>query len=327
MISVLCPSCGNGNSQDALFCERCGAGVPLGCSSCKRQNNPGSRYCRFCRSSLVSNATGATWPTPGSPPPVRPAKSPSVFANGRQMVRGVVDRLDQSESQVSSVWQSTLAELVGTMLFVFFGAGVVVVSGSLTGGELTVGRLAVIAVAHGLAIALLVYATASISGGHLNPAVTLGAMITRNITAAKGLRFIAAQVVGATFGALAIAATIPNAMDASLGAHELAPGVPDIRGLILEVIITFALVFVIFATVIDRKGIGRLAPLAIGLTVLLGSFVAVPITGASMNPARSLGPALVAAHWETLWLYWAGPLAGGVLASLGYQYLFIRRPG
>ena len=81
------------------------------------------------------------------------------------------------------------------------------------------------------------------------------------------------------------------------------------------------------ATAIDRKGMGRLAPLAIGLTVLVGHVVAVPVTGASMNPARSLGPALVAAEWGTLWLYWAGPLLGGALAGLGYQYLFIRRPG
>ena len=95
----------------------------------------------------------------------------------------------------------------------------------------------------------------------------------------------------------------------------------------MEGVITFALVFVVFATAIDRKGMGRLAPMAIGLTVLVCHVVALPVSGASMNPARSLGPALVAAEWGDLWVYWAGPLFGGALAALGYQYLFIRRPG
>ncbi len=243
------------------------------------------------------------------------------------MVKGFLDRLDSGDVPLTGVWQSIVAELVGTMLFVFFGAGAVVVSGSMTDGELTLGRLVAIALAHGLAIALLVYATANISGGHLNPAVTFGAMITRNVEPAKGLRFIVAQVVGAAFGALLVAATLPNAMDASIGAHTLAPGVPVTRGLLLEIVIAFALVFVVFATAIDRKGMGRLAPLAIGLTVLVCHLVAVPVTGASMNPARSLGPALVAGEWGYLWLYWAGPLLGGALAALGYQYLLIRRPG
>ena len=96
--------------------------------------------------------------------------------------------------------------------------------------------------------------------------------------------------------------------------------------LIMEVIVTFALVFVIFATAVDSRGIGTMAPLAIGLTVAIDHLLAVPITGASMNPARSFGPALVSGSWADHWIYWIGPLLGGVLAGLLYQFVFINRP-
>lgn len=121
-------------------------------------------------------------------------------------------------------------------------------------------------------------------------------------------------------------ATIPGAADTNLGAHALGPDVSVGMGLLMEIVITFALVFVIFATAVDPRGMGNLAPLAIGLTVLADHLLAVPITGASMNPARSFGPALVSGEWAGHWLYWAGPLLGGALAGLVYQIAFINRP-
>ncbi len=222
-------------------------------------------------------------------------------------------------------WRSTLAEFIATLLFVFLGAGSVVVTGGLPNGDLDPSRLVAIALAHGLAIAFLVYATANISGGHINPAVTFAAWLTRKISTARTLMFIAAQLSGAVIGALLLLATIPDASDTNMGAHALGPDVSVSMGLLMEIILTFALVFVIFATAVDPGGMGNLAPLAIGLTVLVDHLIAVPITGASMNPARSFGPALVAGQWSQHWIYWVGPLIGGAGAGLLYQFAFINR--
>jgi aquaporin TIP len=223
-------------------------------------------------------------------------------------------------------WRSTLAEFIATLLFVFLGAGSVVVTGGLPNGDLDAARLVAIAMAHGLAIALLAYATANISGGHINPAVTFAAWLTRKISAARALMFIAAQLGGAVVAALLLLATIPDASHTNMGAHALGPGVSVSMGLLMEIILTFALVFVIFATAVDPGGMANLAPLAIGLTVLVDHLIAVPITGASMNPARSFGPALVAGEWSQHWIYWVGPLIGAVGAGLLYQFAFINRP-
>ena len=235
--------------------------------------------------------------------------------------------LETSKRKFTSreAWRSTLAEFTVTLLFVFLGAGSVVVSGGLPNGDLDAARLGIIAVAHGLAIAILAYATANISGGHINPAVTFAAWMTNKISAARGLMFIAAQLSGAVVGALLLLATIPAAADTNLGAHALGLDVSISMGLLMEIIVTFALVFVIFATAVDPGGMGNLAPLAIGLAVLVDHLVAVPITGASMNPARSFGPALVSGAWSDHWIYWVGPLLGGAGAGLVYQFMFINR--
>ena len=233
--------------------------------------------------------------------------------------------LETSKRKFTSreAWRSTLAEFIVTLLFVFLGAGSVVVSGGLPNCDLDAARLGIIAVAHGLAIAILAYATANISGGHINPAVTFAAWMTNKISAARGLMFIAAQLSGAVVGALLLLATIPA--DTNLGTHALGPDVSISMGLLMEIIVTFALVFVIFATAVDPGGMGNLAPLAIGLAVLVDHLVAVPIIGASMNPARSFGPALVSGAWSDHWIYWVGPLLGGAGAGLVYQFMFINR--
>ena len=142
-----------------------------------------------------------------------------------------------------------------------------IVSGGLPNGDLDAARLAVIALAHGLAIAVLVYATANLSGGHLNPAVTFAALLTKRIRAERGLMFVVAHLAGAALGALLLLAPIPDAADTNLGAHALGPGVSVSMGLLMEIVVTFVLVFVIFSTAVDRGGMGNLAPLAIGLTV------------------------------------------------------------
>lgn len=230
---------------------------------------------------------------------------------------------DDAPSQVA--WRASGAEFIATLLFIFLGAGTVVVTGGLIKDGLTSARLVAIALAHGLAIALLVAATAKISGGHINPAVTFAAMITGKISPTKGLMYVVAQLVGAVVGAWLLTLVIPAAARGNLGAHGLGSGVSAGGGLVAEIVLTFALVFVIFATAMDPKGLGHLAPAAIGLTVLVDHLFGVPVTGASMNPARSFGPALVAGAWDNHWLFWIGPLIGGALAAWVYEGIFMRR--
>jgi len=225
---------------------------------------------------------------------------------------------------MNATWRAPLAEFLATLLFIFLGAGTVVVTGGLMKEGLTSARLVAIALAHGLAIALLVSATAKLSGGHINPAVTFGAILTGKISVNQGIMYVVAQLVGAVVGALLLKGVIPAAAQGNLGAHGLGSGITAGGGLLAEIVLTFALVFVVFATAIDPKGLGHLAPAAIGLTVLVDHLVGVPVTGASMNPARSFGPALAAGAWDNHWVFWIGPLIGGGLAALVYEFLFRR---
>ena len=226
---------------------------------------------------------------------------------------------------MNATWRATLAEFIATLLFVFLGAGTVVVTGGLMKEELTSARLVAIALAHGFAIALLVAATAKISGGHINPAVTFGALLTGKIDPSRAVMYAVAQLLGAVAGAGLLGLVIPGPAQGTLGAHGLGAGVTAGGGLLAEIILTFALVFVVFATAIDPKGLGHVAPAAIGLTVLVDHLIGVPVTGASMNPARSFGPAVVAGAWSDHWVFWIGPLVGGGLAALVYEFLFLRR--
>ncbi|MFC1913912.1 MIP family channel protein [Chloroflexota bacterium] len=222
-------------------------------------------------------------------------------------------------------WRATVAEFIGVLFLVFFGAGAALAALSVSGGTLNAGVILAIATAFGLAIALMVAATANISGGHINPAVTLGAVITGKIGLAKGGMYWFGQLLGAIVGALLLAAALPDAIQGNLGANALAPGVSIGSGLLLETVITFALVFVVFATAVDSKGSKNLAPLAIGMTIFVGHLVAIPFTGTSMNPARSFGPAVIANFWSHHWIFWLGPLIGGGLAAVVYEYVFLRR--
>jgi MIP family channel proteins len=228
-------------------------------------------------------------------------------------------------------WQAVLAELVATLLFVFVGAGSVVVVtqviGASPGLQGDPAALAAIALAHGLAIALLVAGTIKISGGHINPAVTFGAVITGRMKLSTGVLYVAGQIVGAVIGALLLEAAVVSQFEGNLGAHALNLDVLDGEeaGLLVEAALTFLLVFTVFATAMDPRGLANLAPVAIGLAILVDHLVGVPLTGASMNPARSFGPALVADFWDDHWVYWLGPLIGGGLGALAYYFTFMWR--
>jgi MIP family channel proteins len=223
--------------------------------------------------------------------------------------------------------QKLTAEFLGTFALVFFGAGAVCVDYQLrtnaTGG---IGWLA-IALAHGLAIAIMVTAIGHISGGHFNPAVTIGFWVTKKLSTPDTLFYWLAQLAGGTAAAFLLRVVVPEETwrGALLGTPKLLPDFPSWAGLALEATATFFLVFVFFATMVDERGRFRsLGGFAIGLTYTIGILVAGSFTGAALNPARAFGPALASHHWLNQLIYWVGPLGGGFLAGLIYDSLFLK---
>ena len=225
----------------------------------------------------------------------------------------------------SEDYRAGFAEFLATMLFVFLGPGSVIASGiTLPGAQLTADKLLVIAAGHGLAIAVLTWATGHVSGGHLTPAVTFAAWVTGKIGLQRGILYIVAQLVGAVVGAALLGYVMPDAIQGTLGAHGLGAGIDAPTGLVVEIILTFALVGVIFMTALHPRGPGNVAPLAIGFVFLIDQLVGVPLTGASMNPARSFGPAVISGVWADHWIYWVGPLVGGALAAIIASQVFLK---
>ena len=221
--------------------------------------------------------------------------------------------------------QKLVAEFIGTFALIFFGAGAICVDFHLrsTGG---LGLLA-IALAHGLAIAVMVSALGHISGGHFNPAITIGFWVTRRLSTLDSLAYCAAQLAGATAAAFLLKAVIPEdiATNVFLGTPELMRDFPRWSGMALEAVTTFFLVLVVFATAVDSRGTFKaIAGFGIGLTITLGILVAGPFTGGALNPARAFGPAVASGHWLNWGIYWVGPLAGGFIAGLLYDSLFLR---
>lgn len=222
--------------------------------------------------------------------------------------------------------QKLAAEFLGTFALVFFGAGAVCVDRFLqsTGG---IGLFGV-ALAHGLAISVMVLALGLISGGHFNPAVTIGFWVTKRMNTFDVVLYWAAQVAGAIAAAYFLKAIVPEdtARAVALGTPSLLRDFSRLSGMILEALTTFFLVLVIFATAADERLAARpAASFAIGLTVTLGIVVAGPFTGGALNPARAFGPALAMSHWTNWGVYWVGPLAGGFVAGLLYDSVFLRK--
>lgn len=204
------------------------------------------------------------------------------------------------------------AELVGTYALVTAGCGAIVVD-ALTGALTHLG----IALTFGLVIMVMIAATGHLSGAHFNPAVTLAFALTRHFPWRDVPLYLGAQLLGAVAGALTLRALFPEA--ATLGATL--PAGSALQSLGLEILLTAVLMFVIMAVATDTRAVGQLAALAIGGTVALDALWGGPISGASMNPARSFGPALVAAAWRDHWVYWLGPISGACLGALIYQWL------
>jgi MIP family channel proteins len=212
------------------------------------------------------------------------------------------------------------AEFVGTFALVFVGGGAIIAAHDAGGA----GLLAV-AVAHGLILALMVSATMSISG-LLNPALTIGLLAVRRITPRAAGFCIVAQLLGASIAALALKELVPA--DQFAAAHgtiqEIAPGVSLGQALVLEGIATFFLMFMVFGTAIDPEG-PKVGGFAIGLTIGADILAIGPLTGGSMNPARSFGPALISHNFVGQFVYWVGPIGGAIVAAILYDWMLARR--
>jgi aquaporin Z len=209
-----------------------------------------------------------------------------------------------------------VAEFVGAFTLIFVGGGAGIVSG---------GDIVAVALANGLAIGIMVTNLGHISGGHFNPAITLAFVLARRITTRLAGVYWLAQLAGAVAAALLLRGIFEHA--ATLGSVPHAPAISDGKGLIVEVVLTFFLVWAVWATAVDPRGAFKsIAGLAIGLSITMDVFMGGPVTGAAMNPARAFGPELVENFWGEAWIYYLGPALGAVIAALAYEYLYLRPP-
>jgi aquaporin Z len=206
-----------------------------------------------------------------------------------------------------------VAEFIGTFTLIFAGVGSIALGADLTG----------VAFAHGLAIAIMVSMFGHISGGHFNPAITFGFLVTRRIEPVLAVVYWASQFAGAVAAALLLKWLYPG--------DALGAGVPSIHGvgsgeaMVIEIILTFFLVLAVFATAVDPRGTFKsIAGLAIGLTITMDIFAGGRLTGAAMNPARAFGPQLVGDHWSDGWVWYVGPVIGAVVAAVLYEWLYLR---
>ena len=224
-----------------------------------------------------------------------------------------------------------LAELIGTFSLVLFGCGAAVVAGVSTTGPSGIGLLG-ISLAFGLAVVVMAYSIGGITGCHINPAITISMLVAGKIKAGDAVSYIVAQMAGATLGAGVLYVISKGAPGFAMGEWALGSngwgegylgGYNMTSAFVTEAVLTFLFLFVIFATT-SKWGNSTMAGLAIGLTLVLIHLVAIPITGTSVNPARSFGPAIFAQGkaLTQLWLFFAAPIAGGIAAALVWKGLF-----
>lgn len=209
--------------------------------------------------------------------------------------------------------RTLIAEFVGTFALIFIGAGALAINQA---------NLVGVALAHGLVIVAFSYAYGHISGTHINPAVTLGLLVAGEIKFAQAIGYWIVQFAGGIAGALVLKGVLP--VNGDLGVTILSDGVSSTQGLIVEIVLTFFLVNTIFNTAVSGKA-GNLAGLAIGLTLVFCILMGGPLTRASLNPARTLGPAIAIGNYADIWLYFVGPFVGAILAALLYISVFKER--
>lgn len=217
--------------------------------------------------------------------------------------------------------RKVIAELIGTFIFVFLGAGGVITASNLDHST----ALIVAALANGLGLAIAVSITMNISGGHINPAVTISILLARRIEFSLAIAYILAQLFGAILAGYSLLALIPSSIAAQsvYGAPSINPSISIPDAIMLELVMTFILVMAVFGTAVDQRA-PKIAGFGIGLAVFLDVLVGGNLTGAMMNPARAIGPEIAAGFFAGWYVYWIGPIVGGMIASLVYNYLLMK---
>lgn len=215
-----------------------------------------------------------------------------------------------------------LAEMIGTMVLVLMGCG----SAVFNGGCGTPAQVLMVAMAFGLSVVVMAYTIGGISGCHINPAITLGCMLSGRMKSKDGLLYMLFQVIGALIGSSIIALLTSNIdmeYATTTGANSCAPGVSILGGFIAEVVFSFVFILVVLGTTDAKKGAGNFAGLAIGLSLVLVHIVCIPITGTSVNPARSIAPAIFAGGeaLSQLWMFILAPFIGALLASCTWKLI------
>lgn len=221
---------------------------------------------------------------------------------------------------MESTGKAAVAEFVATFALIFIGAAAVIATGlglDLTG----------VALAHGLVLAIMVSVTAHVSGGLVNPAVTIGLWVAGKIASRRAAILIVAQLLGAVAGGLLLRYLVPSELfdAASGGTPILAEGIPAGKGIVIEAATTFLLVFAVFGTAVDPRGpLAKTSGLTIGLVIAFDIMAFGPYTGGAMNPARWFGPALASGTWSDWYVWIIGPIAGGIIAAVLYASVFLK---
>src|SRR5438309_737463 len=212
-----------------------------------------------------------------------------------------------------------LAEFIGTFSFVFIGAG----TAAVVGGGAGLSGITAVAFAHGLTIMAFAFAYGSVSGGHMNPAVTVGVLVAGAMGAGEAIGYIVSQLIGGVAGALLLSVVLGGA-ETGLGmpalAHNLTLGATSLTitpaaGFTIEAVLAFFLVTVVLSTAVAGRA-GNLAPLAIGMTLTLNIIMGGALTGAAFNPARALGPMVATGNFSDAWLYLTAPIVGAIIAAI-----------
>jgi MIP family channel proteins len=215
-----------------------------------------------------------------------------------------------------------IAEFIGTFAFVFISVG------TITADQMLSGRLGPLAIvlASGIALAAMMSATAALSGGHLNPAITFGVFLARKIDRGTAVGYVFSQCLGALVAMLVLQLAMPTVSLAAVwfGTPRLGMNISSLQGLLMEFVLTFFLMFVFYGTMMDARA-PKVGGLFVGLVSAVGLFVAGPISGGAFNPARHFGPALISGTVDNFWIYWIGPAAGAALAALVYNLILERQ--
>ncbi|CAI9778782.1 unnamed protein product [Fraxinus pennsylvanica] len=230
-----------------------------------------------------------------------------------------------AEASQPDALKAALAEFISMLIFVFAGEGSGMAFAKLTdGGSTTPAGLIAAAIAHAFALFVAVSVAANISGGHVNPAVTFGLFVGGHISLFKTIVYWIAQLLGSVVACLLLKFST-GGLETS--AFSLSSGVSSWDALVFEIVMTFGLVYTVYATAVDPKrgDIGTIAPIAIGFIVGANILAGGAFDGASMNPAVSFGPAVVSWTWDSHWVYWLGPFVGAGIAALVYEIVFINQ--